>query len=97
MSYYLILSALLFGIGLLGVIIRRNMLIIMMSIEIMLNAVNIAFIAFSRAWGDMAGQGVAFMVVGVAAAEAALGLAIVIAVLRTRRTIQLDELKMMKN
>ena len=96
-TYYLALSAVLFGIGLLGVITRRNVLIVMMSIELMLNAVNIALIAFSRAWGDSAGQSIAFFVIAIAAAEAAVGLAIVVGVFRTRRTVNIDEVNLMKN
>jgi NADH-quinone oxidoreductase subunit K len=96
-TYYLALSAVLFGIGLLGVMTRRNVLIVMMSIELMLNAVNIALIAFSRAWGDAAGQSIAFFVIAIAAAEAAVGLAIVVGVFRTRRTVNVDEVNLMKN
>jgi NADH-quinone oxidoreductase subunit K len=94
---YLVLSAFLFGVGLLGVIVRRNLLVVMMSIELMLNAVNVAFIAFSRAWGGSAGQTIAFFVIAIAAAEAAVGLAIVVAVFRTRRTVNADEVNLMKN
>ena len=96
-TYYLALSAVLFGIGLLGVMTRRNVLIVMMSVELMLNAVNIALIAFSRAWGDSAGQSIAFFVIAIAAAEAAVGLAIVVGVFRTRRTVNVDEVNLMKN
>lgn len=96
-TYFLGLSAILFGIGLLGVMVRRNVLIIMMSVELMLNAVNITLIAFSRAWGNEAGQGFAFFVVALAAAEAAVGLAIVVAVFRSRKTVNVDELKLMRN
>jgi NADH-quinone oxidoreductase subunit K len=96
-SEYLVLSAFLFGVGLLGVIIRRNLLIVMMSIELMLNAVNVAFIAFARAWGQSAGQTIAFFVIALAAAEAAVGLAIVVGVFRTRRTVNSDEVNLMKN
>jgi NADH-quinone oxidoreductase subunit K len=96
-TYYLALSAVLFGIGLLGVMTRRNVLIVMMSVELMLNAVNISLIAFSRAWGDSAGQSIAFFVIAIAAAEAAVGLAIVVGVFRTRRTVNVDEVNLMKN
>lgn len=95
--YFLILAAVLFCIGLLGVIIRRNILIMMMSVELMLNAVNMTLIAFSRAWGDHFGQGFAFFIVALAAAEAAVGLAIVVAVFRSRRTVDVDQLKLMRN
>ena len=96
-TYYLALSAILFGLGLLGVILRRNVLIVMMSLELMLNAVNVTLIAFSRAWGEASGQGIAFFIIALAAAEAAVGLAIVIAVFRTRRTVNVDEINLMKN
>lgn len=93
----LLFSALLFGIGLLGVIIRRNIIIVLMSVELMLNAVNISLIAFSRIRGDVAGQGMAFFVIALAAAEAAVGLAIVVAVFRTRGTVNVDEVNLMKH
>jgi NADH-quinone oxidoreductase subunit K len=96
-THFLGLSAILFGIGLFGVLVRRNILIMMMSVELMLNAVNVALIAFSRAWGHEAGQGFAFFVIALAAAEAAVGLAIVVAVFRSRRTVNVDELKLMRN
>jgi NADH-quinone oxidoreductase subunit K len=96
-TYFLGLATILFGLGLLGVIIRRNVLIVMMSVELMLNAVNVALIAFSRAHGSPAGQGMAFFVMAIAAAEAAVGLAIVVAVFRTRRTVNVDEINLMKN
>ena len=75
-----------------GVMIRRNILIMMMSVELMLNAVNLTLIAFSRAWGHATGQGFAFFIVALAAAEAAVGLAIVVAVFRSRKTVNVDEL-----
>jgi NADH-quinone oxidoreductase subunit K len=96
-TYFLWLSAILFGIGLVGVLVRRNVLIVMMSIELMLNAVNVSLLAFSRAWGNTAGQGIAFLVIAIAAAEAAVGLAIVVAVFRTRRTLNVDEINLMKS
>ena len=96
-TFYLGLSAVLFGVGLIGVLVRRNVLIIMMSVELMLNAGNLALIAFSRAWGNEAGQGFAFFVIALAAAEAAVGLAIVVAVFRSRKTVNVDELKLMRN
>jgi NADH-quinone oxidoreductase subunit K len=95
-DHYLALAALLFAIGLLGVIIRRNVLIVLMSVELMLNAANMTLITFSRAWGETSGQGIAFFVMALAAAEAAVGLAIVVAVFRSRRTINVDELNLMK-
>ena len=96
-THFLGLAAILFGIGLLGVMIRRNVLIMMMSVELMLNAVNLTLITFARAWGQASGQGFAFFIIALAAAEAAVGLAIVVAVFRTRRTVNVDELKLMRN
>ena len=96
-TYVLGLSLILFFIGLLGVLIRRNALIVMMSVELMLNAVNVALIGFSRAWGDTQGQGLVFFIIALAAAEAAVGLAIVVAVFRTRRTVNVDEITLMRN
>ncbi|MFH1130571.1 MAG: NADH-quinone oxidoreductase subunit NuoK [Pseudomonadota bacterium] len=91
------ISALLFGIGLLGVIIRRNILIVLMSVELMLNAVNVMLIGFSRGYGEIAGQGMAFLIIALAAAEAAVGLAIVVAIFRTRKTLNVDEINLMKH
>jgi len=93
----LLFAAALFGLGLLGVILRRNVLIVLMSVELMLNAVNLTFVAFARARGDMAGQGMSFLVIALAAAEAAVGLAIVVAVFRSRRTTNVDEVNLMKH
>lgn len=93
----LLWAAALFAIGLAGILMRRNILIVLMSIELLLNAVNLTFIAFSRARADIAGQGFAFLIVALAAAEAAVGLAIVVAIFRTRRTVQVDELNVLKN
>ena len=95
--HYLILSALLFSIGVAGLVIRRNILIIFMSIELLLNSANLLFIAFSRYRLSLDGQVVAFFVIAVAAAEAAVGLAIVIAIFRNRGTVKVDELNLMKN
>ncbi len=93
---FLILAAVVFAIGALGVILRRNALIVLMSVELMLNAANLTLIAFGRARQDAHAQAFAFIVMAVAAAEAAVGLAIVVAVFRNRRTINLDELNLMK-
>ncbi|MEK7378323.1 MAG: NADH-quinone oxidoreductase subunit NuoK, partial [Candidatus Binatota bacterium] len=82
LNYYLVLSAVIFAIGVTGVIIRRNIIVILMSIELMLNAVNLTFIAFSRSLGSMDGQVIVFFVMTVAAAEAVVGLAIIISVFR---------------
>jgi NADH-quinone oxidoreductase subunit K len=92
----LILSLLLFALGALGVFLRRNVITIFMCVELMLNAVNLAFVAFSRALGAMDGQVLVFFVLVVAAAEAAVGLAIVIALHRNRDTLNVDEFSLMK-
>ncbi len=94
---YLGLAAVLFGIGLVGVLVKRNMLVVFMCIELMLNAANLTFLAFARQQGSMNGHAIAFFVIAVAAAEAAVGLAIVIAVFRTRGTLQVDEVTILKN
>ena len=94
--HYLVLSALLFSIGVVGVLTRRNILIIFMSIELMLNAVNINLIAFSSQLKDVVGQTFAIFVITVAAAEAAIGLGIVIALFRNRETVNVDEVDLMK-
>ena len=94
---YLALAAVLFGIGLVGVLVKRNMLVVFMCIELMLNAANLTFLAFARQQGSMSGHAIAFFVIAVAAAEAAVGLAIVIAVFRTRGTLQVDEVTILKN
>ncbi|HRE41578.1 MAG TPA: NADH-quinone oxidoreductase subunit NuoK [Ignavibacteria bacterium] len=96
LNHYLVLSAILFSIGVIGVLIRRNAIIIFMSIELMLNAINITFIAFSSFMGDIHGQIFVFMVLTVAAAEAAIGLAIVIALFRNKETINIDEINILK-
>jgi len=94
---FLVLGAVLFGIGALGVLVRRNVLVVLMSVELMLNAANLTLLAFSRERGDAAGQGLAFLVIAVAAAEAAVGLAIVVAVFRTRRIVNLDEARLLRD
>jgi NADH-quinone oxidoreductase subunit K len=90
LSHYLIVSAILFALGTAGVFLRRNLITILLSIEIMLNAVNLSFIAFGRHAGDVNGQIIVFFVMTVAAAEAAVGLAIVIALFRTRQSLNPD-------
>ncbi|MGI8782476.1 MAG: NADH-quinone oxidoreductase subunit NuoK [Acidobacteriota bacterium] len=95
-SYYLVLSILLFGIGLLGVLTRRNVIVLFMCIEIMLNAANLAFIAFSRALEKIDGQIFVFFIMTVAAAEAAVGLAIIVTLFRTRGTLNVDQADLMK-
>lgn len=96
LDYYLTLSAALFVIGVAGVVIRRNIIVILMSVELMLNAVNLTFIAFSRSLGTMDGQVIVFFVMTVAAAEAVIGLAIVIAVFRHRQTLDPQEMQLLK-
>ncbi len=96
LSDYLIASAILFSIGAAGVLFRRNAIIIFMCIELMLNAVNLTLIAFSQFLGDQAGQILVFFVMTVAAAEAAVGLAIVIAIYRNRETTDIDSLNLLK-
>lgn len=95
-SAYLVLSGILFGIGVAGVVTRKNALIVLMSVEIMLNGVNVAFIAVGSHLGDVTGSVFAFMVMVVAAAEAAVGLAILIAIYRLRDTIDITELSVLK-
>ena len=96
-SYYLALAAILFSIGLFGVVSKRNILIVFMCIELMLNAANLTFLAFARQNGNMAGHAIAFFVIAVAAAEAAVGLAIVIAIYRTRGTLHMDEVRVLRD
>lgn len=96
LEYYLIISATIFIIGSIGVITRRNAIIIFMSIELMLNAVNLTLVGFSTYLGDSAGQIFVFFVMSVAAAEAAVGLAIVLALFRAKRTIYVDEVNVLK-
>jgi NADH-quinone oxidoreductase subunit K len=96
-NYYLALAAVLFAIGLGGVVVKRNMLVVFMCIELMLNAANLTFLAFSRQSGNLNGHAIAFFVMAVAAAEAAVGLAIVIAVFRTRETLMVDEVTVLKS
>ena len=96
LSHYLILSAVLFAIGTAGVFLRKNLITILLSIEIMLNAVNLSFVAFGRAAGDVDGQIITFFVMTVAAAEAAVGLAIVISLFRHRESLNPDAFTSLK-
>ena len=96
LPYYLSLSAILFAIGMLGVFTRRNVLIVFMSIELMLNAVNLTFVAFARALNSLTGQIFVMFVMAVAAAEVAVGLAIIIAFYRNRETVDVDDLSLLK-
>jgi NADH-quinone oxidoreductase subunit K len=96
LSHYLVLSAALFAIGTAGVFMRRNLITILLSIEIMLNAVNLSFVAFGRAAGDLDGQIITFFVMTVAAAEAAVGLALVIALFRHKESLNPDAFTSLK-
>lgn len=95
-QHYLILSALLFTVGAVGVLVKRNIITVFMCIELMLNAANLGFIAFSRIWLNVDGQVLVFFVMTVAAAEAAVGLAIIIALFRNRDTLDIDEVSLLK-
>jgi NADH-quinone oxidoreductase subunit K len=95
-SWLMALSAAIFAIGVAGVLLRRNILVMFMSIELMLNAVNLAFVTLARRMGSMDGQVIVFFVMTVAAAEAAVGLAIIISIFRNRETVNADELNLMK-
>jgi NADH-quinone oxidoreductase subunit K len=95
-SWYLGLAAVLFSIGVVGVIARRNPLVIFMSIELMLNAVNLTFVAFGHRLGSSDGQVLVFFVMAVAAAEVAVGLAIIVAIFRLRRRLSVDDLSAMR-
>ena len=95
-EHYITLSAILFSIGTLGVLTRRNALIIFMSVELMLNAANLLFVAFSQVYGGLNGQIFVFFVMTVAAAEAAIGLAIILALFRNKQTVQADEIGLLK-
>ena len=95
LHHYLVVSALLFSLGLLGVMIRRNLLFMYMSLELMLNAANLALVAFSRFHQNLKGQMMVFFIITVAAAEVAVGLALIIALYRKRQTIRVDDLTLM--
>jgi NADH-quinone oxidoreductase subunit K len=96
MSWYLILSAIVFCIGVVGVLVRRNALIIFMSVELMLNAANLAFVTFARYLNSLDGQVFVFFVMTVAAAEVAIGLAIIVNVFRLKETVYVDEINLLK-
>ena len=95
-SDYVSLASVIFFIGVAGVLLRRNPLIVLMSIELMFNAANLLFIAFARAWLSNAGHVFAFLVITVAAAEAAIGLAIVVTVFRTEKNVDVDEVRSLR-
>lgn len=96
LSLYLLLSAVLFALGVVGFLIKRNLITMFMSIELMLNAVNLSFVTFAHQWHAVKGQIFVFFVMMVAAAEAAVGLAIIIAVFRARATLAVDRIDLMK-
>ena len=95
-AYYLVLAAILFSIGIAAFLIRRNIITIFMSIELMLNAVNLTFVAFAHMWHQISGQIFVFFVMVVAAAEAAVGLAIIISLFRVRQTLNVDQVDLLK-
>ena len=97
LNWYLSLSAILFTLGVLGVLLRRNVIVILMSIELMLNAVNLTLVALSQAMGDVSGQILVFFVMAVAASEAAIGLALVIALFRRKVSVDVTEVNLFKN
>jgi NADH-quinone oxidoreductase subunit K len=96
-GHFLVLAAVVFLIGVAGVLIRRNALIILMSVELMLNAANVTLLAFSRMWGDLSAHTFALIVIAVAAAEVAVGLAIVVAVFRGRKNVEVDRLTTLRH
>jgi NADH-quinone oxidoreductase subunit K len=96
LPHYLLLSTLLFAIGLVGIMTRRNVLMILLCIEIMFNAANLAFVAFAQAAGDMRGQVIVFFIIVVAAAEVTVGLAIAILLARQLKTLNADEVSLLK-
>lgn len=96
-THYLVLAAALFCLGMFGVLVRRNALVVFMCIELMLNAANLTFLAFARHRGDDLGHLSAFFIIAVAAAEASVGLAIVISVFRARGTVNIEEIQSMKH
>lgn len=93
---YVALSGVLFALGMIGVLTRRTAIMVFLSVELMLNAANIALVAFARAWGDLTGQTAVFIVMTLAAAEVAIGLAIIVAIFRKRETTNVDDLASMK-
>jgi NADH-quinone oxidoreductase subunit K len=95
-SYYLVLSGVLFGLGVIAFIFKRNIITLFMAIELMLNAVNLAFVAFARAWDQLDGLVFVFFVIVVAAAEAAVGLAIVITISQNRRSLNVEDVNLLK-
>ena len=97
LANYLVLAVVLFSIGAITVLVRRNAIVVFMGIELMLNAANLAFVTFARMHGDLTGQVVAFFVMVVAAAEVVVGLAIIVAIYRTRRSASVDDVNLLKS
>lgn len=95
-THYLILSAILFTIGMIGVMIRRNLITVLMSLELMLNAVNLNLVAFSQQWADLTGQIFVIFVITIAAGEAAIGLGIIVTIYRQMRTVEADTVRSME-
>lgn len=95
-NHYVVLSAILFTIGGLGVLLRRNAIVVFMCVELMLNAANLAFVAYAHQWGQLTGQVVAFFVMVVAAAEVVVGLAIIITIFRSRRSASVDDASLLR-
>lgn len=96
LDYFLLLSAFMFIVGTIGVLTRRNAIVVFMSIELMLNSANLTFVAYSSFFGDVVGQLFVFFVMAVAAAEVAVGLAIIIAIFRNKLTVNIDEINILK-
>jgi len=97
LTHYLVLSGILFSVGASAVLLRRNAIIAFMGVELMLNATNLALVTFSRLHGDLTGQVLAFFVMVVAAAEVVVGLAIIVAIFRTRRSASIDDVNLLKS
>ena len=95
-SYYLVLSAVLFGLGVIGFLVKRNLITIFMCIELMLNAVNLAFVAFAHSWEALSGHIFVFFVIVISAAEAAVGLAIIIVIFRNRGSLNVERINLLK-
>jgi len=95
-QYYTALAAILFTLGALGVLVRRNAIVVFMSVELMLNSANLAFVAFARSFQDMGGQVFVFFVMAVAAAEVAVGLALIVEIFRTKNNIDIDQINTLK-
>jgi NADH-quinone oxidoreductase subunit K len=96
LTWYLLLSAALFAIGTLGVLLRRNAILLFLAVELMLNAVNLTFVAAARHFGNLDGQAIVVLVILVAAAEVAVGLSIIVAIYKHQRTVQVDDLNLLK-